>query len=72
MSTIDELFAPKFLNGGPLTEEVQAEDGCGAWLRFVAVLACFINRKRNFTVRRSTLPGLYHGRLSNSAWSATV
>ena len=25
MSTIDELFAPKFLNGGPLTDEVQAE-----------------------------------------------
>ena len=25
MSTIDELFAPAFLRGGPLTEEVQAE-----------------------------------------------
>lgn len=25
MSTINELFAPKFLQGGPLTEEVQAE-----------------------------------------------
>lgn len=25
MSTIDELFAPKFLHGGPLTEQVQAE-----------------------------------------------
>jgi amidophosphoribosyltransferase len=25
MSTIDELFAPKFLRGGPLTDEVQAE-----------------------------------------------
>jgi amidophosphoribosyltransferase len=25
MSTVDELFAPKFLRGGPLTEEVQAE-----------------------------------------------
>ncbi len=25
MSTVDELFAPKFLKGGPLTEEVQAE-----------------------------------------------
>lgn len=24
MSTIDELFAPKFLSGGPLTEEIQA------------------------------------------------
>jgi amidophosphoribosyltransferase len=25
MSTVDELFAPKFLRGGPLTEEIQAE-----------------------------------------------
>jgi amidophosphoribosyltransferase len=25
MSTVDELFAPRFLQGGPLTEEVQAE-----------------------------------------------
>jgi amidophosphoribosyltransferase len=25
MSTIDELFAPAFLRGGPLTDEVQAE-----------------------------------------------
>lgn len=25
MSTVDELFAPKFLQGGPLTDEVQAE-----------------------------------------------
>jgi len=25
MSTVNELFAPKFLNGGPLTEEVQDE-----------------------------------------------
>lgn len=25
MSTVDELFAPKFLGGGPLTDEVQAE-----------------------------------------------
>ena len=32
MSTIDELFAPKFLNGGPLTEEIQAE--------MAAVLGC--------------------------------
>ena len=32
MSTIDELFAPKFLNGGPLTEEVQE--------KMAAVLGC--------------------------------
>jgi amidophosphoribosyltransferase len=25
MSTVSELFAPKFLHGGPLTDEVQAE-----------------------------------------------
>ena len=25
MSTVDELFAPKFLKGGPLTDEVQDE-----------------------------------------------
>ncbi len=25
MSTVDELFAPRFLQGGPLTEEIQAE-----------------------------------------------
>jgi amidophosphoribosyltransferase len=25
MSTIGELFAPQFLHGGPLTEEIQAE-----------------------------------------------
>jgi amidophosphoribosyltransferase len=24
-STVDELFAPKYMNGGPLTEEIQAE-----------------------------------------------
>jgi amidophosphoribosyltransferase len=25
MSTVDELFAPRFLHGGPLTDEIQAE-----------------------------------------------
>ena len=40
MSTIDELFAPKFLNGGPLTEEVQEKMasvlGCDS-LRYLPV-----------------------------------
>jgi amidophosphoribosyltransferase len=40
MSTVDELFAPKFLRGGELTEEVQAEMasalGCDS-LRYLPV-----------------------------------
>ncbi len=40
MSTIDELFAPKFLNGGPLTDEIQAKMaevlGCDS-LRYLPV-----------------------------------
>ncbi len=40
MSTVDELFAPKFLKGGPLTDQVQAEmaDAMGAdSLRYLPV-----------------------------------
>ena len=40
MSTVDELFAPKFLRGRPLTDEVQAEmaDALGAnSLRYLPV-----------------------------------
>ena len=67
MSTVDELFAPKFLQGGPLTEEVQAEmaDALGAdSLRYLPVES--IARAINLP-SQPALPGLHHRPLSDAA-----
>ena len=65
MSTVDELFAPHFLNGGPLTDEIQAEMAArlGAdSLRYLPVESiCPGDRLR----QRPALPGLHHRRLSD-------
>ena len=47
MSTIGELFAPQFLKGGPLTEEVAGRDGRPAGRRFAPLSAGRVDRPRD-------------------------
>ena len=63
MSTVNELFAPHFLKGRPLTEEIQAEMAAtlGAdSLRYLPVES--IARAIGFD-SRPALPGLHHGQI---------
>ena len=65
MSTVNELFAPKFLQDGLLTDEVQRRDGRPAGLRFAALPAGRVDRPSHRLRRRSALPGLHHRRVSD-------
>ena len=66
MSTVSELFAPQFLQGGPMTPAVEAQMAArlGAdSLRYLPVEA--IARAIGFPAARP-LPGVHHGRLSHA------
>ncbi len=72
MSRISELFAPKFLQGQPLTDEIQAhmaaELGCDS-LRYLPVEA--VARAIGFPAERA-LPGLHHRRLPDALRPTTL
>ena len=72
MSTIGELFAPKFLEDGELTEDAQqtmAEQLGADSLRYLPVESI---AKAVDIARQPTLPGLHHRQVSDPLRSGTL
>ena len=67
MSTISELFAPRFMREGPAAGGNLRRNGPRAGRRFAAVFADRIDRPRGQPAGGRAVPGVHHGRLSDAA-----
>ena len=67
MSTVSELFAPRFMQGGPAAGGSVRRNGPRAWGRFAPLSADRVDRPRARPADRRAVPGMPHGPLPNAA-----